>query len=104
MSNIYKTKESWFKKGSQLFGHNKLLWKFKCPSCNRVQSPMDLKPFKDKGATPNDAYQKCIGRFTGGKNGPHKCDWASFGLFSGPDTVMDGKTKIPVFEFFLEGE
>ena len=75
-------------------------WQFECPSCKRIQNVTEFKQFEDMGANPNSVYQKCLGRFTGGKSGPHKCDWAAFGLFSGPDfVVMPDGTKTPVFEF-----
>ncbi len=89
------TKEEWLKKGEKLFGKDKMKWKFICPSCKHIQTPEDFKQFKDKGANPNTAYQDCIGRWTGGLNGLHKCDWASYGLFCGPDFV----DETPVFAF-----
>lgn len=98
------TEAEWNAKGKKLFGDNHTQWWFKCPSCNRVQCVEEFRQFKPKGANPNTAYQECMGRYTGGRKGPHKCDWAAFGLFQGPDMVTreDG-TKIPVFEF-AEGQ
>ena len=98
------TEAQWRNRGMGLFGPNMLEWKFECPSCGRVQTPLDFKEFKDQGATPNDAYQRCRGRFTGGRKGPDKCDWAAFGLFLGPNFVIDSKgDKIPVFPFYEKG-
>lgn len=98
------TEAEWNAKGIKLFGENHLNWWFKCPSCKRVQSVEEFRQFKSKGADPNSAYKECIGRYTGGRAGPHKCDWAAYGLFCGPDFVLqkDGK-EVPVFEF-AEGE
>ncbi len=95
-----ETKEEWESKGESLFGKNKLEWKFQCPQCNNVVSAEDFRKFKDQGASPDSAYQECIGRYTGGRKGPNKCDWASYGLFRGPNLVIreDGK-ETPVFEF-----
>lgn len=91
------TKEEWMAKGKKLFGDDMMQWEFKCPSCGNVQTPADFEQLKDKGATPNSAYQQCMGRFTGGKEGPHKCDWCAYGLFGGPD-VIDGVKAFPFNE------
>ena len=91
------TKEQWLDKGKKLFGDDMMSWQFKCPSCGNMQTPEDFREFKDDGADPNDAYQKCIGRYTGGRSGPHKCDWCAYGLFSGPDSV-DGVSAFPFNE------
>lgn len=93
------TENQWRNEGTARFGPDTLTWKFKCPSCGRIQSAEDLREFKEKGATPNDAYQRCKGRFTGGRKGADKCDWAAFGLFHGPDFVAINDKRIPVFEF-----
>lgn len=99
------TEKEWREKARKLHGDNPLDWKFQCPSCQRVQTARDFPPYKDRGANANDAYQKCLGRYTGGRSGPHGCDWCSFGLFAGPDFVVaeeDGK-EVPVFPIF-EGD
>lgn len=87
------TEEEWKAKGKKLFGDDVFKWQFKCPNCGHVQTPEDFRKFKKDGANPNSAYQECSGRYSGSKDG--ECDWASFGLFSGPSFV--GET--PVFDF-----
>lgn len=59
----------------------------------------DFERFKSKGASPDSAAGTCIGRWTGGRNGPYKCDWAAFGLFRGPGIVKIDNKEIPVFNF-----
>jgi len=67
VSFTYKTRDAWIKRGTELFGDDILKWKFKCPACGLVKSPIDFKKFQSKGATPDSATKNCIGRFTGGK-------------------------------------
>lgn len=94
------TQEEWMKKGAELFGNDYKKWKFRCPACKREQSIGDFEEFKSKGATPNTAYQECVGRYTGGRSGPDKCDWAAFGLLRGPDCVIaDDGREVWVFPF-----
>jgi hypothetical protein len=99
------SEQEWNNKGIRLFGPNRLSWKFKCPNCKNITTPEDFRKYKDQGATPDSVYQECIGRYTGGRKGPNKCDWAAYGLFRGPDLVVAliDETEIPVFEFD-EGE
>jgi hypothetical protein len=59
----------------------------------------EFRQFKDKGANPNDAYAECIGRYTGGMEGPDKCDWAAFGLFRGPVIIMNDGKEVAAFKF-----
>lgn len=93
-------KVDWLLEGERRFGPDQMKWKFQCPACKAEHSVEEFRPFKDKGALASSAYQECIGRYTGGRSGPDKCDWASYGLFHGPCFVVaeDGK-KIPVFAF-----
>ena len=76
------TLEEWKAELTKRFGENPLDYKFVCPACGKISSG---KEFKDAGATPNDMYCKCIGRFTGKgtptKNSKDGCNWAAFGLF-----------------------
>ena len=102
------TKDEWEREGVELFGPHMLTWKFKCPGCGNIQSVEDFRKFKDQGATPNSAYQECIGRYTNGKSFTHMksgekgpCDYAAYGLFDICHTTVileDGK-KISVFEW-----
>lgn len=97
----YKNKVEWFKKGQSLFGENYRAWKFVCPCCKRVTS---VSEYEAVGGEPDDAYRNCIGRFTGGRAGPHKCDWAAYGLFRGPSEILDGNTGIAVFNFYEDDD
>jgi len=99
------TKEEWLEKGRELFGDNMFDWKFKCPNCGNVQRAEDFRPYKDQGATPEDAYFNCIGRYlpmpvgTLG-DGKSPCDYTSGGLLCiSPVTVEDGEKTLHVFEF-----
>lgn len=80
------------RKGERLFGADTAKWRFKCPRCGRVTTGQE---FKEAGATPNDMYQCCIGRFDNSKG----CDWAAFGLF---DICTTHVGDIPVFDFDYE--
>ncbi len=91
--------EEWYAKGEELYGNDPLKWRFECPACKNVTTPEDFRQFKDQGADPNSAVQNCIGRFTGGRKGPNKCDWAAYGLFRGPHCVIKEGKEVWVFPF-----
>ena len=100
------TQQEWLAKGEKLFGEDVLEWEFVCPSCGHVQKPEDFRPYKDKGADPNTAFLKCIGRYDGhGDNsmgsGKKPCNYTSAGLLNiNPVKVVkpDGK-EVYVFAF-----
>jgi len=97
----YASKKEWFAEGTRIFGSEDYeAWAFKCPSCGRKQHMQEFYEFKDKGANPSSFSVECLGRYTGGANGLHKCDWAAYGFFAGPSFVIDGENKIPVFNFW----
>jgi hypothetical protein len=109
------TREEWNALGEKLFGVDRLKWRFRCPACRRAWSAEDFRPFKNEGATPDIATQECRGRWTGGREGPDRCDWSAFGLFAGPwfvtlppeeaeksFAVQRGLPGIPVFPFATE--
>lgn len=74
--------------------------RFRCPACGRLNKVEEFEQFKAQGATPDTASQECIGRYTGGRGGPNKCDWAAFGLFRGPHfVVMEDGREVAVFPF-----
>lgn len=96
----YTSKEAWFEHAENIFGTSDYReWRWVCPACNRIQKMDEFEPFKDDGASPNSVYSECLGRYNGGRKGPYKCDWAAYGLFSGPDFVMHNGEKQPVFKF-----
>ncbi|MEO6088979.1 MAG: VVA0879 family protein [Umezawaea sp.] len=92
------------------FGDDPKQWAFKCPTCSDIATAQD---FIDAGADPQRTGQECIGRSLGaltkdaiGTDGQahakRGCDWAAYGLFSGPWLIQvpldDGSTKkIPSF-------
>jgi hypothetical protein len=97
--------DEWWTKAKRLFGEDENNWRFVCPACGNIQSVGDFRKYKNQGATPNSAYQVCIGRFDGhmdvdmGAGRP--CNYHGFGLFQLQKTeVIDEDGKItPVFEF-----
>jgi len=101
----YASQAEWDLKGEELFGSNKMKWKFKCPICGNTQTPADFKEYKGKGAKPSSAVDQCIGRYKGGDIGRNlngdkqPCDYAAFGLFKLGDTVKDGDKTITIFPF-----
>jgi len=99
----YATVQEWKDQGLKLFGSvDPFDWSWKCPACKRQQTMEEFREFKDQGADPNTAYSQCRGRFTGGRKGPDKCDWAAYGLFRGPVVVTDGDEKVFVFDFWQD--
>ncbi|MCC3311494.1 VVA0879 family protein [Nocardia africana] len=88
------------------FGDDHWTWAFRCPSCGDIATARD---FKDAGAAPELIGQECIGRHLGALKGPpttdggrsiatRGCDWAAYGLFSGPwSIVMPDGHKAPSF-------
>ena len=96
---IYESIEEWKKEACKRFGDDELEWAFVCPACGNVAKVKDFAQYKDNGATPDSAPQNCIGRYTGGRKGPHKCDWAAYGLFRGPNIIKDKETEVPIFDF-----
>jgi hypothetical protein len=71
------TLKEWMDRGSALFGADMMQWKFVCPSCGNVQSPEDLRKYKDQGATPDTARFSCIGRYDGRNGTVPMCSGAS---------------------------
>ena len=73
------------------FGEDQLKWAFECPHCGDVATFQD---FKDAGAEAHLTGQECIGRTLGALDRSVKkytgrgCDWAAYGLFSGPWFVV----------------
>ncbi len=96
---IYESLADWKKEAEKRFGKDEYEWAFVCPACGNVAKVKDFERFKSEGATPDSAAQTCIGRWTGGRNGHYKCDWAAFGLFRGPSIVKIDNKEIPVFDF-----
>lgn len=96
------THKEWLAELEKRFGRNPMRWAFTCPACGKTST---LQEFKDAGATPDDAYQTCIGRHTG-KGSPTKdsrggCNWAAYGLLGtldgGDVIVTDAGKRVSVF-------
>jgi len=97
--------EEWIEEGRRLYGPNTDLWRFRCPSCGHIQSVLDFKRYRGKGATPSCAYCNCIGRYSGTKNEifstEQPCNYALYGLITLDHNIVvsDDGTKQPVFKF-----
>jgi hypothetical protein len=93
------------------FGADAMQWAFECPSCGDVASGQDFRDAlaahpRTRNGEPVRAFeifgQECIGRTLGAlaraavngrAAGVRGCDWAAYGLISGPWTVLtpDGR-------------
>lgn len=95
------------------FGNDPEMWAFRCPQCDDVAVAQD---FRDAGADTGRLGQECIGRHLGALSGApttdagksiakRGCDWAAYGLFSGPWFVVmpDGK-KVPGFPLAVSAD
>lgn len=97
------TLQEWKDEQKKRFKDNLLDVAFVCPACGKVST---LREFKEAGATPDDSYQNCIGRFTG-KGSPNQsdgtgCNWAAYGLFGclgkGDVVVTPDGNEVEVFQ------
>ena len=99
------TKAMWEAKGTELFGPDKMKWRFVCPSCGHIQAVEDFRAFKDDGATPDLAYSCCIGRYDGHMHvemgtRPGPCNYTGYGLFNiCPVMVIDEGKEVRSFAF-----
>lgn len=90
------TNDEWLEMGIELFGENKMEWRFKCPSCHYVAS---MRDYKEAGAPVGAVGFSCIGRykpnpqeaFTKGlKKNTDPCNYAGGGLLCiNPLLVVD---------------
>lgn len=107
-ANLMKKREvtydQWQAEAIEMFGDERMAWRFVCPSCGHVASVRD---YKNAGATAGQVGFSCIGRALGAgdehtfrkSGGP--CNYAGGGLIGlNPVAVIfpDGK-RIDVFEF-----
>jgi hypothetical protein len=90
---IKMTGEEWEEKGKQLFGADKMEWKFICPGCGYVAS---VREWKEAGAESGEIAFSCIGRrlekkrdFLGG-TGSGPCNYAGGGLFAINPVEVEG--------------
>jgi len=93
---------------TERFGPDPANWAFVCPRCGDVATASDFRQVfldRDMEAYASDHLgQVCIGRLLGALSKSKKstyegrgCDWAAFGLFSGPEFVVDGDREIASF-------
>jgi len=92
--------EAWEAKGRELFGEDKLKWRFVCPACGHEMSGervrTDFTEHMEKlRASDYRIESECIGRHLPGVG----CNWCAYGLFRGPVLVVDGGKEIAVFDF-----
>jgi hypothetical protein len=93
----------WLDEAKSRFGEKTVNWKFQCPRCGNVQTPMDfVNAGVDKTEAANMSYQGCIGRVVKEKG----CDWAAYGFFgtlgNGRLVVAPDGKEVEVFDFHSE--
>jgi hypothetical protein len=93
------TVEEWRAEAIRRFGSFEKT-RFVCPACGHVASVEDFKKYKDLGAQPDSAAQKCIGRYD---QAVTDCDWAAFGLFGtlngGVKVILEDGKEVNAFDF-----
>lgn len=107
------TLAEWEAKGRELFGSNKDEWRMACPMCHTeasvARARVEWPELKGRNWSP---AQECVGRYLSDEKAPRMilsdkrrkrppCDWAAYGLFSGPVFVHDDSTgkDVPCFDF-----
>lgn len=75
----------WLALGAELYGSDRMQWEFSCPNCRLILSFDRYKQHSKelKGWQP---YAECVGRYFPEVG----CNWAAYGLFSGPREITDG--------------
>ena len=91
--------QEWLNVGTELYGDDKKKWEFACPSCKLVMSFARYQ-HKSEWLTDWQPYSECVGRYLSDEG----CDWAAYGLFSGPREIIndDDTHKSYVFYFAKE--
>ncbi|MEY8355234.1 VVA0879 family protein [Lachnospiraceae bacterium 54-53] len=96
--------KGWLDEGEVLFGADRSKWRFICPACGHIQT---VKEMEDAGRDPQNAYQECIGRYTG-KGSPREgdtsgCNWTAYGLLGtlgrGRIVISETGREVEVFAF-----
>lgn len=97
------TAAEWYALGEKLFG-SEVNWRFTCPHCSNVMSLEKARalPAEQLARLRSGKWSiesECIGRYVAAG-----CNWAAYGLFSGPFFVTrpNGK-RTPVFGFDISG-
>lgn len=90
------TLAEWLAEGEQLYGKERLDWRFRCPACGHVQT---MRQFKEAGLYHELAYLNCASRYNLG--GKADCKWTIGGLLRvGGRYVIDAKFRPRlIFEF-----
>ncbi len=97
------TEDEWNALGLKLFGTETSAWRFKCPRCSNVMSiekalALSAEQLARLRSGEWAIESECIGRYI-----DLGCNWAAYGLFSGPFFVVraDGR-KTPTFGFDIQ--
>ena len=83
---VVLSEPEWNQRGEQLFGADRMTWRFVCPACRHVASVADWKAV---GAPEASVAFSCVGRwlptsreaFADKPAGPGPCNYAGGGLF-----------------------
>lgn len=75
-------KKSWETEGIKRYGKDQMQWKFRCPSCGKIQTTSD---YKEAGAPETAVAFSCVGRWNGStgvmcKGDELGCNYAGGGL------------------------
>ncbi len=95
----------WYAFGERLFGKDHSNWRFKCPTCGNVMSLSQARSLLSNDLEKLrklewSVEQECIGRYLENQG----CDWAAYGLFSGPHFVNRPSGSLtPVLGFDIPG-
>lgn len=97
------THKEWEAKGEELFGDDRMKWRFVCPSCKHIASTQD---WKDAGAKSSAVAFSCVGRWLpttqtkAFSRNPGPCNYAGGGLICiNPVEVDFGDQKERYFDF-----
>jgi hypothetical protein len=86
------TLDEWRARAAELFGPDKMGWRFVCPACCHVAA---IRDWKDAGAPATAVAFSCVGRWSGANReafgkGRGPCNYAGGGLFGlNPVAVVD---------------
>jgi hypothetical protein len=89
------TLEEWHAEGERLFGQDEMQWRFVCPACGHVATPLD---WKNAGAKESHVAFSCVGRFMESPRdafakGPGPCNYAGGGLIGLNPVQIDGRKE-----------
>jgi hypothetical protein len=85
------TRDEWIAEGARRFGPDPMNWRFVCPACGHVATPVDW----EAAGAPKGAFAfSCVGRWLPDAreafaNGPGPCNYAGGGLIGLNPTQVD---------------